>query len=213
SGSWRHAFLSDLFRKHAVASLERALGGWLIAAVVGVVGGVFLGSWRPARMFFSPIIRFGMSTPSSVMLPVFIALFGITDTMVFALVAMGCTWSILLNTIDGVRTIDSTILMTATSLRLRKRDRLFKVILPGAGPQIMTGLRITLGLSLILVVISELYVSTHGVGYYLGASQRSFKYVPMWSAVFLLALCGLVLNALFALFEGRVLRWHHRSKA
>lgn len=204
-------FLSDEFWTHASVSLTRAFIGWGLAAVLGIVAGIIFGVWRPAGWFFDPIVRFGIATPSTILLPVAILLFGITSAMNIFLIVFGAIWVILVNTTDGVRSLHRTTVLTARSLRLGRIRYFFKILLPGASPQIFTGLRVSIGIALILMVVSELFAASEGLGFYIVYAQRTFRYLDMWSAILLLGLIGIVVNKLFARLEGRVLRWHREA--
>jgi ABC-type nitrate/sulfonate/bicarbonate transport system permease component len=119
-----------------------------------------------------------------------------------------CAWPILLNTIDGVRNLDWVLLSTARTFRLSRAGTIYRVILPAAAPQIMTGLRVSLPIMLILVVISEMVGSTDGIGYFILDAQRRFRVAQMYAGMFALALLGYALNQLFNLLHRRLLRWH-----
>lgn len=204
-------FLSDQFWADGRASLFRALAGWALAAGFGIGFGLVLGMWRPAAWFCDPIVRFGIATPSTILLPVAILLFGITSWMNIFLIAFGAVWVILVNTTDGVRSLHRTTVLTARSLRLSRTRYFFQILLPGASPQIFTGLRVSIGIALILMVVSELFAASEGVGFYIVHSQRTFRYLDMWSAIFLLGVIGVVANLLFAAAERRILRWHREA--
>lgn len=201
-------FLSEQFWTDASASLTRAGLGWLFAAAAGIVGGVILGVWRPAAWFFDPMVRFGVSTPSTIFLPVAILIFGITSAMNIFLIAFGAVWVILINTLDGVRSLDRTTVLTARSLRLGRMRYLFKIVVPGASPQIFTGLRVSIGIALILMIVAELFAASEGLGFFISFSQRRFNYPNMWAGILLVGLIGIAANTLFAIVEARVLRWH-----
>ena len=201
-------FLSEQFWTDASASLTRAGLGWLFAVAVGIVGGVILGVWRQAAWFFDPMVRFGVSTPSTIFLPVAILVFGITSAMNIFLIAFGAVWVILINTLDGVRSLDRTTVLTARSLRLGRARYLFKIVVPGASPQIFTGLRVSIGIALILMIVAELFAASEGIGFFISFSQRRFNYPNMWAGILLVGLIGIAANTLFAMVEARVLRWH-----
>jgi ABC-type nitrate/sulfonate/bicarbonate transport system permease component len=216
-GEWfapdpRTLFTSDLFRDNVFPSLARFAAGYVAAAVVGIVAGAVMGVWWPAGAFFRPLVRFGMSVPAIALLTIAIAIFGITSAMNVFLIALGSVWPILINTYDGVRSIDRTVLLTARSLRLRRRRFFWTVWLPGASPSIFAGLRISLGIALVLMVASELYAATDGIGYQLVMHQRTFKMSQVWADTFLVAAIGIIANALFSLVEQRVLRWRIASR-
>ncbi len=121
--------------------------------------------------------------------------------------------TILLNTIDGVRGIDPTLVETARSYGMRSLERIRRVVLPAALPQIFAGMRTSLSLAVIIMVLTEYFSSTSGVGYVLLISKNTFQLVPMWAAILLIGLLGYLLNVLLLLFERRVLRWHRGWRA
>lgn len=200
-------FLSELFWTHGALSIRRASAGWLIGGALGIAAGLLMGASRPVQDFFAPVTRFGLAMPPTAMLPIAVIVFGLTSTMTVFLVAFGTVWPVLFNTIDGVNAIDDTVRRTAQSLHLNRRTTLTRVILPAASPPIVAGLRVAVGIALILVVIAELFASRAGIGYYIVFNQRTFQYDDMWSALALLAVVGVLANGLFALAEARVLRW------
>lgn len=212
SGSASQLFLTDEFHDNVWPSLTRAGKGWLFAVVAGVGIGIVIGVWRNASLAVSPLVRFGMSIPATVLLPLAVVIFGVTDSMNVFLIAFGSVWVILVNTMDGVRNIDETTMTTARSLRLSRRRTFFSVLLPGASPQIFSGLRVSIGITLILMVVSELFAATSGIGYYIVYAQRTFNYPRVWAGVFLLAAIGILINIVYAVIERRLLRWHLQSR-
>lgn len=211
SGDPGGLFLSDQFWSDGKASLTRAGIGWSLSVIVGVLGGLVLGRWRAGELFLNPVIRFGLSTPTTILLPVAILIFGIENSMNIFLIAFGGLWVILINTIDGVQSIHSTTVLTAQSLRMGRVRSFFKIFLPAASPQIVTGLRVSIGIALILMVVSELYAASEGIGFYIVYHQRTFKYTEMWAAILLLAIIGVLANLVFAAIEKRVMRWHREA--
>ncbi len=205
-------FLSEHFWENAGPSLRRFGIGWFLSIVIGVAAGVVLGRSRVAAAMFNPLIRFSIATPKTILLPLAVTFFGVVDEMNIFLIFIGTVWVILINTMDAVATIDSMWLRSARSIGLPKVRLLRTVILPAASPQIMAGIRVSLGVGLILMVISELYATTSGVGYEITLAQRTFKYLPMWSAIMLVAIIGIVLNMAFDVVERRLLRWTQRKR-
>jgi ABC-type nitrate/sulfonate/bicarbonate transport system permease component len=212
SGPPGHLFLSDGVFRDILPSLARALGGWMLAALIGVPLGVLIGRWRRASEFLDPTLQFLRAIPGPALIPVFIILLGTESTMRVTLIAFGSVWPILLNTIEGTQTVDPVQLDTARAFRLPALARLRRIILPAAAPKIFAGLRISLSLAVILMVVSELVASTSGIGYRIQNAQIMFLLTDMWCGIVLLALIGYALNALFLKFEARILRWHHRAR-
>jgi ABC-type nitrate/sulfonate/bicarbonate transport system permease component len=142
------------------------------------------------------------------MIPVALLLFGLEDEMKVFVILFSCAWPILLNTIDGVRNVDRLLLDTARTFGLSRARTIRTVVLPACLPQIATGLRISLPITLILVVISEMVGSADGVGYFILDAQRRFRVAQMYAGMLALALLGYSLNRLFDLAHRLLLGWH-----
>jgi ABC-type nitrate/sulfonate/bicarbonate transport system permease component len=196
-----------------VPSLTRLALGYGIACVVAVAAGLALGLSRPLRRATDPIVQFLRAIPPPALLPFGILVLGVGNAMKIFIIAFVCLWPVLLNTIDGVAGVDPTLRETARVYDIGPIDRVLRVTLPAAAPQIFAGMRTALSLALILMVISEMVASTNGIGYFVLQAQRSFAIPEMWSGILLLGILGYVLNALFLLVERRVLRWHRGSRA
>jgi ABC-type nitrate/sulfonate/bicarbonate transport system permease component len=194
-------------------SLGRLFAGYLIAVVAAVLIGVALGSSRTLLRVVDPVVQFLRAIPAPVLLPAGILILGVGSGMKVALIAFVCVFPILLNTIDGVAGVDPALRETARSFQIPFRERLFRVVLPSASPQIFAGARVSLSLAVIMMVVSEMVASSNGIGYFVLQSQRTYAIANMWAGIFLLALLGYVLNVLFLLVERRVLRWHRGARA
>jgi len=212
SGPASRLFLTDVVHDNVWASLGRLLYAWALASVIGIVVGVAIGRSRRLADYVEPLVQFGRAIPPPTLLPLFLALFAIGPQMQMATIIFGIIWPILLNSIEGARYVDRLHLETATVFRLSRFQRLRYILLPEAAPKIFAGLRVSLSLALILMVISELVGSTDGIGFSLLAAQREFDTVAMWAWIIMLGVLGLVLNATLLATERRVLGWHHRER-
>jgi len=198
---------SDSWNNSLFPSLKRLLAGFLLAAVASITLGVAIGRSRTLGDYVEPVIHFVRSIPPPALLPLFFVLLGIGDSMKIGLIAVGVFPPILLNTIDGVRSIDPLYLDTADAYRITRIRRLTHVILPSAAPKIFAGLRISMSIAVILMVISELFAATDGVGFRIVQAQTQFKMVDLWAGLVVLGAMGAVLNGALSLIERRVLRW------
>ncbi len=194
-------------------SIARLGAGYTLAVIIGVSGGIILGMSGGARLATGPILEFVRAIPAAALIPFAMLVFGIGDQMKVALIGFACTWPILLNARDGVAGIDTVTLETARVYRVRGFARIRSVLLPAILPQIFAGMRTSLSLAVVLMVISEMVAATNGVGFFLLQSQRSFAIPEMWSAILLLGLLGYALNAVFMRVERRALRWHRSARA
>jgi ABC-type nitrate/sulfonate/bicarbonate transport system permease component len=201
-------FLGEVARNDLIPSLWRATLGFWLAMAVGVVVGIALGIRPVAAAMFQPLIHLGRSLPTPALLGVFFLLFGTGDWPKVLLIAFGIVWPILFNTIDGVQSIGMARAQVASVFKVRSRDVLFRIVLPGAAPKIFAGARVALSLSLILMIISELSKAKNGLGYLLVYDQRNFDYPGFWSVLVVLAVIGIILNVVLVQIERRVLAWH-----
>ena len=192
---------------HLVPSLARLMTGWLAAVALGITVGTLMGLSNRLHDYLDPIAQFLRAIPPPALLPLFIVLLGIGDGMKVTMILFGVIWPIILNTIDGVRSVDSLHLDTARVFGLGRTDVLFKVILPSAGPKIFAGLRVSLSIAVILMVISEMVATINGIGFTLVQAQRNFRTLDVWAGILMLGLIGYGLNAILTLAERRVLRW------
>jgi ABC-type nitrate/sulfonate/bicarbonate transport system permease component len=204
---------SERLRSDLVPSVLRLLAGYAAAAVVGVALGTVIGSYRRVRAVCEPVLEFLRALPPPVLVPVIMLFAGIGDTMKIAVIASGCVWPILLNTVEGVRAVDSVMAETARSYGITGLARLRGVVLRAASPQIFAGLRQALSIGIILMVISEMFAASNGLGFTIVQFQRSFAIPDMWTGILVLGLLGFLLSVVFHVVERRVLGWYHGLRA
>ncbi|MCX4596210.1 ABC transporter permease subunit [Streptomyces sp. NBC_01549] len=204
---------SERLRSDLVPSVLRLLTGYAAAAVVGVALGTVIGSYRRVRAVCEPVLEFLRALPPPVLVPVIMLFAGIGDTMKIAVIASGCVWPILLNTVEGVRAVDSVMAETARSYGITGLARLRSVVLRAASPQIFAGLRQALSIGIILMVISEMFAASNGLGFTIVQFQRSFAIPDMWTGILVLGLLGFLLSVVFHVVERRVLGWYHGLRA
>jgi ABC-type nitrate/sulfonate/bicarbonate transport system permease component len=207
SGPPTRLFLADTVFDDVLPSLARAVGGFGLATVVGVALGTVLGRSRYAMDVLGPLFAFARAIPPPTLIPVFLVLFGIGTRMQVVTIAFAATWPILLNTVDGVRSLDRVQAETARALSTPPGHLLALIVLPAALPKIFAGLRLSLSIAVLLMVVSELVGSVNGIGYELLLAQRGFDFPAMWAWVVLLGVIGYGLNTLLLAVERRALAW------
>jgi ABC-type nitrate/sulfonate/bicarbonate transport system permease component len=210
-GTFWTLWANNVFPEHLAATLRRMAVGYAAAAVIGVGLGLVMGRWQGVYDLFEPVVEFARPMPPVALIPVLILVLGIGDEMKVAIVLFASLFPVLLNTVDGVRGVHPTLLDVARTFRFSEADRLRKVILPAALPQIVAGLRISLAIALIVALVSEMIGATQGLGYFVLQAQRGLRIRDMYAAIVMLALLGFTLNGLFVLAESRVLAWHRAS--
>jgi ABC-type nitrate/sulfonate/bicarbonate transport system permease component len=211
---FRELWLFAEFERHVLPSLVRIGAGFAIGVVVGVALGVPLGLWRGARSLAMPHIEYWRAMPPPALLPISVVLLNdIGDKQKISFIAFFCVFPVLLNTIDGVRGIEPTLVESARSYRVPAHERIRRLVLPAALPQIVAGMRTSLSLAVIIMVVAEYFSSTDGVGFVLLDAKNTFRMGPMWAAILLIGVLGYLLNLLFILAERRALAWHRGWRA
>jgi ABC-type nitrate/sulfonate/bicarbonate transport system permease component len=200
--------LSGTITNHLSVSLARFLEGYLLAAAIAVSLGIVLGYFRSLHSWLEMLIEFLRPMPSVAIIPVAILTLGIGDSMIVAVTVYATMWPILINTIDGVRHIENTLIDTGRTFGLSRRRILWRIILPGASSYIVTGLRIGLSIALILVTTAEMIVGSKGLGFFILDEERSMNSGNMYAGIILVAVLGYALNRGFLTLENKVMKWH-----
>ena len=193
-------------------SIGRFALGTAIAIVLGIVIGLLVGLNRTLHAVTEPVFEFFRALPPPVLVPVLMLLVGTGDLMKLLLIIAGCVWPVLLNTVQGVRSIDSVQSETSRSYRIAGLGRVRYQILPSAAPQIFAGVRQSLPIGLILMVISEMFAASSGLGFTIVQFQRMFAVPEMWSGVVVLGLIGIAVAFAFRAVERAILRWYFGLK-
>lgn len=185
-----------------------ALIGLGLAVIAGVLLGVVLGSidfmYRSARL----IIEVLKPIPPIVVMPLVLLLLGPSTEMGVFLVFYGCLWPVLIQTVVGVRDADPVLLDTARSFGFGRFQRAVRIVLPGAGAFIVTGVRIAGAAAFVIAVVSELVGGAPGIGRDLFVAQSAGLYAEMYALVFVMGVVGLAFNTGLGAFEKWMLHWH-----
>lgn len=211
--TFRHQWVFAQVRPELVPSLEHLAAGYALALAIGLLLGFILS--RSARLYrmATPVVSFFRGLPAIALIPPLVLVLGLGGTFKVGIIALGGMQPVLLNTISGLGSVDALQLDTAAVYRLTFWQRITRVMLPAASPQIVAGARQALQVSILLMVASEFIASTSGVGFELLQAQQQFDGPAMWASMVLLGIIGIVLNVLFVLSERVVLRWYLGMRA
>lgn len=193
-------------------SIGRFAAGTALAIIFGMLIGILVGLNRRLRAYTEPVFEFFRALPPPVLIPVLMLFIGATDGMKIFVIVLGAIWPVLLNTVEGVRAADPVQTETSQSYGIHGWARVRYQVLPGAMPQILTGVRQALPIGLILMVISEMFAPTTGLGFSIIQFQRRFAIPEMWSGILVLGLIGFGVAMLFRYVERRILRWYYGLK-
>lgn len=211
--SWFHIIVGGALPKQLMPSLGRIFAGFSIAAAAAIPLGLLMGTVPFIYRLLEPITEFVRPIPSSAYIPIAILFLGIDNGMKVFIVFLGCFFPILLNTYGGVRGVDPILIDTGRTFGLSRGQALRQIILPAALPSVLTGMRISLGIALIVVVIAEMIAGNSGIGYFILDRQRIFRVPEMFAGIFTLGVLGYVINFAFLRIEHHFLRWRETGAA
>lgn len=204
---------SGLLLKYLAVSMTNMALGLLYATVLGVVFGLIIGNFRTLRMVTGPLLNFLRSIPPAAIVPIVIVAMGTDSAPKIFIIALACFWPILLNTIDGVRGVPAQMIDTARAFKIPLHLMLWRVLFMSALPQIMAGLRVALAVALVLMVISEFFGASEGVGFYIREKKETFAMAETWAGTLLVGILGYVLSSVFLKIERMLLGWYFQDEA
>jgi ABC-type nitrate/sulfonate/bicarbonate transport system permease component len=209
---WTDAMAGDLALNTAL-TLYRALAGFLIAAVAGVVIGMAMSRNVAVRWLFDPIVSVGFPMPKIAFLPVMMLWLGVYDLSKIAMVVLDAIFPVVTATIAGIAGVDRHLLWSARNMGASGRDLLWQVLLPAALPQIMTGLQVALPIALIVAVVAEMLMGGYGLGGAMAHASRFADSRGVFAGIVEIAAVGYALVKAMALVRRRLLIWHQEAQA
>ena len=201
----------DLFVNIGV-TLYRALAGFAIAAIGGVVVGAAMARNRAARWFLDPMISVGFPMPKIAFLPVIILWLGLYDVSKITMVVLDAIFPVVTATVAGIAGIEKELLWTARNMGAKNRELLWQILLPAALPQILTGLQVALPIALIVVVVTEMQMGGYGLGGAMMQASRFANSRGVFAGIVEIAIIGYVLVATMGVLRRRLLVWHQEAQ-
>lgn len=193
---------------HIGVSLLNMFSGYFLAALIIVPFGVLLGYHRALYNLFEPIIEALRPLPTTAIVPLAMLFLGVGPVEKIFLIFFACSRIMIVNAVYGARSADPRLIETARIYGYSGFQLVRRIIFPSATPHIMTGLRISLAISVIVIIAAEILGSDKGIGYYTIIQQRNFSTPEMYAGVLSLCILGYLLNRLFLLVERMVMGWH-----
>ncbi len=190
-----------------LVSLERVAIGFAAGGAAGLVLGVIAGLSRLGENSVDPVMQMLRTLPLFGLIPVFIVWFGIGQLPKVLLIALGASIPLYLNTFSGIRNVDGKLAEAGQSLGLRRGETIRHIILPGALPQILVGLRQSLGIAWLALVVAEQINANAGLGFIINQGQAFLNNSVIFVALLVYCVLGLLSDALVRLLERRALAW------
>ncbi len=189
------------------ASLQRLLWGSLLGGIPALMIGILTGLYRPLRAAIDPLISATYPVPKSAILPLILLIFGLGETSKIVMVALGVFYPVVINTVTGVQQIDKIYLDVGKSFRASRWQTFRTIALPGALPSIMAGIKLGIGMGLILIAISEMVGAKTGIGYMIWDAWQVLSVETMYVGLVVISILGFVLTLILNEVEGWILPW------
>lgn len=197
----------------AAASFHNFIIGYTLAAVVGVVLGLIIGSWRPGIKLIAPLVWALYAMPLVAIRPMTTIWFGFGDAPIIFLVFLSSMLPIILNTMAGVSTVDPSLKRAAAVFGADRMDLYRKVILPAMVPFVLTGLRLGVVVGWILLLVSEIHGGSRGFGALMSVAQSRFRVDQAFAILVVIVVASVVSVRLIGLLEGRVSSWRSTARS
>lgn len=202
-------YQSGLLWKHLTPSLTRLLVGALLGVSVGISVGVLIGLFSYIRSGLVPLVAAIFPIPKIALLPLFVIWFGIDEGSKYALIAFGTFTPTVVATYGAVDNVDRTLIRMGQSFGLSWWSIVRKIVLPGAMPGILSGLRISLAIAIILLVAAEMLGAEYGIGAYILEAGSLYDLERLFVGVAILSLLGIGVSAVIGAVERYLLRWRN----
>jgi len=206
-GTFRELYESGLLFKHLGPSLGRLVIGAAIGASIGISIGVLIGLFSYIRSGLVPLLAALFPIPKIALLPLFVIWFGIGEGSKYALIAFGTFTPTVVATYGAVDNVDRTLIRMGQSFGLSWWSIVRKIVLPGAMPGILSGLRISLAIAIILLVAAEMLGAEYGIGAYILEAGSLYDLERLFAGVVILSLLGVLVSAIIGLIERHLLGW------
>jgi ABC-type nitrate/sulfonate/bicarbonate transport system permease component len=207
---WADAVSGDLAINTGL-TVYRAMVGFLISMVGGVLIGMAMSRNVVANWFFDPIISVGFPMPKIAFLPVVILWLGVYDVSKITIIVIDAIFPVIAATLIAIRGVERELIWSALNMGASRRELMWQIILPAALPQILTGLQVALPLSMIVAVVAEMLMGGYGLGGAMMTASRFADSRGVFAGIVEIAIVGYVLIKAMAMLRRRLLIWHQEA--
>jgi ABC-type nitrate/sulfonate/bicarbonate transport system permease component len=207
---WADAASGELLINTGV-TLYRALAGFLIAAVCGIVLGMAMTRSVAVNWFFDPIISVGFPMPKIAFLPVVILWLGLYDVSKISMIVLDAIFPVVTATVIGIKGVERELIWSARNMGANDRELLWQIVLPAALPQILTGLQVALPIALIVAIVTEMLMGGYGLGGAMMSASRFAQSPGVFAGIVEIAVVGFCLVKGMAMLRRRLLQWHQEA--
>lgn len=199
--------------KHLGISLQRAIIGFGLGGLFGLLFGIWVGMKQKTEQYLNPTLQMVRTIPLLAITPLFILWFGFGELSKVILISLGAFFPLYLQSFLGVRNVDNKLFEVAKVLEYSTREKITKVLLPGALPNILLGLRLSLSTAWMCLVAAELLGADKGVGFMIQDARAFMATDKVFVGIIIFALVGKISDSIVRLLEERLLKWQDSFKA
>jgi len=203
--------VSGVLWTNLAVTLYRAMAGFCIAAIGGVVLATLMSRLRLVRWLFDPIISVGFPMPKIAFLPVIILWLGVYDVAKISIVVFDATFPVVTATLAGIAAVEKELLWSARNMGANERQLTWQIVLPAASPQILTGLQVALPIALIVEIIAEMVMGGYGLGGAMMSASRFANSAGVFAGIVEIAIVGFALIKAMVVLRRRLLVWHQET--
>lgn len=193
---------------HMSISLSRALAGFLIGGLIGFLFGLFNGIFRLSDLFFDTSIQMLRNIPHLALIPLVILWFGIGETSKIFLVALGVLFPVYINTYHGIKSVDKKLIEMGKAYGLKGKELFFHVILPGAMSSVLVGIRFSLGVMWLTLIVAETISAQSGIGYMAMNAREFMQMDVILLSILIYAIFGKLSDVIARYCEAKLLKWN-----
>ncbi|HEY7662014.1 MAG TPA: ABC transporter permease [Xanthobacteraceae bacterium] len=192
---------------HTAVSMRRLLYGTILGAVPALVLGIAMGLNRPIRALLDPLVAATYPVPKSAILPLALLIFGLGEPSKIFMVAIGVFFPVVINATTGVLEINKIYLDVGRNFKASRWNTFWTIALPGALPVIMTGLKLGIGIGLVLIAVAEMVGAKSGLGYLIWSAWSTFAVEQMYVGLFVIAIIGYLITLALNELERVIIPW------
>jgi len=207
---WTDAISGDLFINTGL-TVYRAMVGFLICMVLGILIGVAMSRNVIANWFFDPIVSVGFPMPKIAFLPVVILWLGVYDASKITIIVIDAIFPVIAATVIAIRGVERELIWSARNMGANDRELMWGIVMPAALPQILTGLQVALPISMIIAVVTEMLMGGYGLGGAMMMASRFADSRGVFAGIVEIAVVGYVLIKAMAILRRRLLIWHQEA--
>lgn len=210
-GSFTEFLVSGELASNTLITLQRILIGFLIGAIPGVALGLLMGISPLARAIIDPIVAILYPIPKIAIIPLLLLIFGFGENEKYAVVAIGVFFIMAINTTAGVRQIEPIYLDVGRSFQISRSSFYLRILLPGAMTNVFAGIKLSIGIAIVLAVAAEFTAAKSGLGFQIWNSWQTLQVERMYVGLVMISILGYALSLAATALENAVVPWRPRA--